>query len=83
MAYMVWGELRISWVPDGAGPLTVLTAQSINAQASEYGAVQPVLVPGGDAPTAGNIATAAATLSAALAAALPTAQIQGWATGNN
>ena len=85
--YLISMSATVSWAPDGAGPETVPNAQkaefSIGSQGSSSGGF--VLVPGGNAPTVGNLNTsivaAAAALSLAAQAAI--AQIQGFASGGS
>lgn len=89
MAYQVFGSITIAWVGDGTGPMSVPSAQSMTANnlvlgigtTNSGGAIQ---VPGGDAPSTANVATACATLATNLAAALNVniAGIQGWASGS-
>ena len=91
MAYEVNGTINIAWIPDGAGPLTVPSQQSINIGTNPafgpiLGAIQGVVVPGADAPTQANILAAISTLATNLGATLTAAQIatiQGWASGGN
>jgi hypothetical protein len=82
MAYRVTYTLNISWVPDGAGPMSVPSAQTKGV--SQSGAL---VVPGANAPTAANIVTACAAAGADASTQLTTAanlaQIQGFASGGN
>lgn len=85
MAYILSGSFSIAWAGDGAGPMgavpsaQVLTVSNLNNANGGY-----VQVPGGDAPTTGNVSTAATTLATNLAAALNAqiGTIDGWASGN-
>ena len=83
--YLVSMTAKISWAPDGAGPETVPNAQTIEFSLGSQGANSGsfVLVPGGNAPTTGNINTAIVAAGAAIstAAQAAIAQIQGFATG--
>lgn len=85
--YQLRYTLNVDWVGDGAGAMSVPSAQTKGFSQSAR-----VLVPGGDAPTQANFNTAlsgaagtpaagsmANDLSTQIAAAL--AQIQGFATG--
>lgn len=90
MAYIIRAiRIDVCWVPDGAGPMEVASAQSA-AVTTDFGGSPgmggPVVVPGGDSPTGANLTTAAATLGTNLGAALNSplmlARIQGWSTGN-
>lgn len=88
MAYVIGYDVRVSWVPDGAGAMSVPSAQSKKFSQTSY-----VQVPGGDAPTIGNFNSAltgaagtpaggaALDMSTQINAAL--AQIQAWSTGGN
>jgi hypothetical protein len=89
MAYVITGSINVRWVPDGAGPMTVPSAQELKLMIGVGAAIQ---VPGGDSPTQGNFNTAiggssstatapsvAAALEALIAANL--GQIQGFSTG--
>lgn len=84
MAYVLTGKFNISWVGDGVGPMSVPSAQTLQATVGP-GQATEVVVPGGDSPTTGNVSTACTTLAAALAAILNAniGQIQGFATGGN
>ena len=87
--YLMTGKITIAWAPDGAQSETVPMAQSMEASYDISGnAAQGfVLVPGGNAPSSGNIGTACTSIATALAAFLEAqpqlARIQGWATGSN
>ena len=79
MAYVLKYSLEIDWVGDGVGAMSVPSAQRIKFQQAS-----PVLVPGGDAPSAANFNTAitggmTTDLEAQVLANL--GQIQGFATG--
>lgn len=69
MAYVIQYQLKVAWVPDGAGPLSQPSAQMmLLGQIALQGltiatppSTQPTgsqQVPGGDAPTQGNFNTA-------------------------
>lgn len=86
--YLVSGSINISWAPDGAGPETVPNAQTVQFSLGSQGSSTSggyILVPGGNAPTTGNINTAVVAAGAALslAAQAAIAQIQGFATGGD
>ncbi len=85
--YLMKGSFTITWAPDGAQEMTDPSAQSLEASYDAQGnAAQGfVIVPGGNAPTTGNILTACATLEAALALFLQQniGAIQGWASGGD
>jgi hypothetical protein len=87
MAYGLRYQLEIDWIPDGASPMTVPSAQKLRLQ--QTGIVQ---VPGGDSPSAANFNTAigvtsgnvitnsmASDLQAQVLAALT--RLQAWSTG--
>lgn len=87
MAYALQYSMRVVWIPDGAGPMTVP-----DAQVKKFIQTALVPVPGGDAPTAANFNTAigvtsgnviansmASDLQAQVLANL--GQLQGFATG--
>jgi hypothetical protein len=81
--YKIRWEATVFWVPDGAGAMSVNSAQSLT-QTTKFGANGgAVSVPGADAPTTANITTACATVGANIAAALNAniGEIQGFATG--
>lgn len=82
MAYQLRYTVNIDWIPDGAGSMSVPSAQTLQAIGqAEFG--NSISVPGADAPTTGNISTACTALGTQLAAQLNAsiAQIQGFATG--
>ncbi len=90
MAYLLIaspGGVKITWVGDGTNQMGVPGAQSLTAAVSSQlnNSTLAVVVPGGDAPTSGNIQTACSTLGTNLGTFLTTpanlATIQGWATG--
>ena len=80
--YVMTGKMNISWVGDGAGPMSVASAQTLQAEVS-YPLGNVVQVPGGDAPSTGNVSTACTSVATAIAALLNAniAQIQGFASG--
>ena len=81
MAYqLIIKSVEIAWVGDGAGAMSVPSAQALFAAN-----LAPIQVPGGDAPTTGNITTACTTAGTNLATFFNAsiAQIQGFATGGN
>ena len=74
--------LEAYWVGDGAGPMSVESAQRLLMVDKVYGGA--TLVPGGDSPTQANFNTAISgtivtNMEAAIAANL--GQIQGFSTG--
>lgn len=68
MAYQIRYMLEVNWIGDGAGPMSVATAQGmilgqlgINGLTPVTATGQPTgvqAVPGGDSPTIGNFSTA-------------------------
>lgn len=81
MVYVIKYSLNVEWVGDGCGPMSVPSAQKIR-----FAQTSPVLVPGGDSPSAANFNTAitggmTTDLEAQVLANL--GQIQGFATGGN
>lgn len=83
MAYVINWSATIAWVGDGVGAMSVPSAQRLQQNSGFSANGGPVLVPGGDSPTTGNISTAATTVGTNIATALNNniAQIQGFATG--
>lgn len=84
--YLMGMKATIYWAPDGAGPVTVPEAQSLEASVGDAGCNASgtfVLVPGGNAPTTGNISTAVTAAAALITTYMQAqiAQIQGWASG--
>jgi hypothetical protein len=93
MAIIITGQVNVAWVPDGSGPEFVPSAQTLTVAlgygpfgSPTTGAPTAILVPGGNAPTTGNISTAMTAFATAVAAQLNTtannAAIVGWASGN-
>lgn len=82
MAYVVTGSISIDWIGPGSGQ-TSPNAQVLTVNTLFGGNGGPVPVPGGSAPTTGNVSTAVTTLATNLAAALNAniGQIQGFASG--
>lgn len=89
MAYALRYTMTVCWIPDGAGAMSVPSAQVKTLTQSSL-----IAVPGGDAPTQGNFNTAISGASAtpagpsmandlAAQVAANLAQIQGFATGGN
>ncbi len=79
MAYVLKYSLSVEYLPVGAGPMSVPDAQKI-----KFVQATPVLVPGGETPSAANFNTAISgamvtDLEAQVLANL--GQIQGFATG--
>jgi hypothetical protein len=95
MAYRIQYALVIQFIPDGAGPLSVPSEQVLKLGALEMNGLtvtttattgQPTgfqQVPGGNAPSAANFATAVTAMGVDLNTAITTnlARIQGFATG--
>lgn len=83
MAYKIRWEATVFWVPDGAGAMSVNSAQSLTETTKFGGNGGAVLVPGGDAPSTANITTACTTVGTNIAAAFNAniGQIQGFASG--
>jgi hypothetical protein len=89
MAYQLLYTVRVCFVPDGAGPMSVPSAQSF-----AFSQEQTIIVPGGNSPSLANFNTAMTSSSStpaagSMAADLNTqisadlATIQAWATGGN
>ena len=89
---LVYSNVNIVWVPDGAGPMEVSTGPVLSLNNVPYAGPPQVVVPGGNTPTLANFNTAltgssatpaagsmCADLSAQISAAL--VRIQGFATG--
>ena len=92
MAYVIRAQADIMWQPDGSGPLswsgnaqklTVTVDFNPTAASTLNFSSGLISVPGGDAPTTGNISTACTALGAAIAALFNAniTQIQGFASG--
>lgn len=82
----VFGEITIAWVPDGAGPMEVPSAQRLTIKAQpQYGNTGPVVVAGGNTPTGAQVTAAIATLGTNIATVMTNATnlgvIDGWVTG--
>ena len=85
MAYVITWAATISWVGSGVGQMIPGPgAPKLTVNTTFGGNSGPVQVPGGDAPSTGNISTACTTMGTNAAAALNAAigQIQGWANGS-
>lgn len=80
MSYHIQYFATISYVGDGTGPMGVPGSPSRRFQQ-----LADIIVPGGNAPSSGNMATAATAVATDLTGQLQNAanlaQIQGWATG--
>ncbi len=99
MSYQIRYQIDAVWIPDGAGPLSVPSAQRLQLGSMNFSGLtvqnpqnltpgQPTgyqQVPGGDAPTQGNFDTALTAMQADLSAAIAAnlARIQGFATGTD
>jgi hypothetical protein len=93
MAIIIKGIVDVCWVPDGSGPEFVPSAQTLSV-ALGYGPLgtqgtglsSVIVVPGGNAPSTGNVSTAMTAFATAIAALLNTTAnngtINGWAAGN-
>jgi len=94
MAFVLKYAIDIAWVPDGVGPMEVPSSAMIRffASAANPAGVtlgsgafaQGSLIPGANAPTLANIATALANLSTDIQAQITPAvlaRIQAFATG--
>jgi len=88
--YVIEATVNINWIGDGIGNFPQKQAQTLQVAVSNgqtlAGFVSPmILVPGGDAPSTGNISTACTTLGTTVATLLNAniAQIQGFATGGS
>ena len=72
MAYQIRYALEVVWIPDGAGPMSIASAQKLKLGTLEFAGLttnnpqnltagQPtgyIAVPGGDAPSQANFRTA-------------------------
>lgn len=79
--YILKWTASVSWVGDGAGPMSVPSAQTLKIASGQYGG--SVIVPGGDAPSGANLTAAGVTAGVNIGSGLNTnlGQIQGFATG--
>lgn len=85
------GTVNCSFVPDGAGQMSVPTVQTIQvslnaAVPSQTGITAgPIQVPGGNSPSTGNLNTAAVAFGAAISTLLQAnqAQIAAFGTGGD
>lgn len=82
MAIFAVVTVRLSFVPDGAGPMEVPTAQSLVVGNP---LIPYQLCPGGNTASAANLATLATSIGTAVGTAFTTgtiqAQVAGWGTG--
>lgn len=94
MAFVLKYKIDIAWVPDGVGPMEVPTSgvltffpSAANPAGVSLGSgafAQGSLIPGANAPTLANIATALTNLSTDVQAQITAAvlaRIQAFATG--
>lgn len=83
MSYGLKWSASVVWIGDGVGPMEVPSAQVLTVSQASAGGGGTIQVPGGDAPTTGNISTACTSMATAAAAALNAniGQIQGFASG--
>jgi hypothetical protein len=77
--YQVSFDISVEWVGDGAGPMSVPSAQRLKLKGT------PVQVPGGDSPSGANLNTAGTLIGTACQGLLVAniAQIQGFASGGD
>jgi hypothetical protein len=91
MAWLISGQVNAAWVPEGAGPMTVPSMQTLQLDIG-LGAVPsgnnptgvPVIVSTDGTLTAAQVNTACSTFGSLMAAQFGTvslATLQGWATG--
>jgi hypothetical protein len=86
MAFVLTGQVNISWIPDGAGAMSVPSAQTLQFSNQPPGTAAlggGISVPGSDNPSTANLNTAAVAFGAALSTFLQANQprIVGFATG--
>lgn len=90
MAYSITCLVNISYVPDGAGPVSIPSMQTFTVALGSgpwgtpgTGVYDGIQVPGGNAPSTGNVSTACTNMATAVATQLNAniGTIQGWATG--
>jgi hypothetical protein len=92
MAWNITGELNVNWVPDGAGPMSVASMQTLQLDIGPlaannltgYGPVQ-IVTSTNDTLTAAQVNTACTTLGSLVASYFGTtalSTLQGWATGS-
>lgn len=83
MSYGLRATLTVVWLGDGAGPMSVPSAQKLVLPFGNPGGSAIVPVPGGNAPSAANFNTAidALTVQEKAAVLANLGQIQGFATG--
>lgn len=88
MAIQAIVSVTYCYVPDGAGPLSVPSAQSLDIMLMPAGpavSTANLTMPGGNTVTLANLTTLNTQIATGLTAALTTAnvaQILGWVTGN-
>lgn len=80
MSYRMTGNVTIGYVGDGTGAMEVMGSPSFR-----FSNTTTIVVPGGNAPTSGNMSTAltafATDIGNQINAAAQLAVIQSWATG--
>lgn len=83
MSYGLKWQFSVVWIGDGVGPMEVPSAQVLTVTQASPSGGGVIPIPGGDAPSTGNISTACSSAATAGAAVLNAniAQIQGFATG--
>lgn len=90
MAYALRASISADWIPEGAGPASVPSAQTLQLSigqqpAATFGAVQVVESTDGTL-TAAQVNAAASTLGSLAASYFGTIQLgtlQGWSSGKN
>ena len=84
MSYIISWQAQVSWLPDGAGAMSVPTGPTYDFTSNS---ATNVVVPGAATPTGANFTTACNTIAGNLSALLnaqPTlGKIQAVATGGN
>ena len=88
MSIQLVAKISAVWVPDGVGAMSVKSAQKLDVVVDfpPNANLGPILVPGGNTPSAANITTALNSLASAVTAIMGNtvnlAIIDGWVTGS-
>lgn len=88
MAYALSFTATVKWIPDGAGPMSVPSAQVLQVTPSSNGTVTfsgMVPIQGADTLTSANLTSAGTSAGVQIgsAAFAYITQLQGWSTGGN
>ena len=99
MSYQIRYQMDVVWIPDGAGPMSIPSAQRLQLGSMNFSGLtvqnpqnlttgQPTgyqQVPGGDAPSQGNFDTALESMEDDLSTAIAAnlTRIQAFATGTD